>query len=108
MPPGDYRFGSSEDGPCIESDGKVGFVPGQGLASSVVGTDTMVRTMDRETSASVPQVVRMASLTPAERVGLADEIGSLEVGKRADVLVLDRDLRVKRCWLSGHEIDFHS
>ncbi|MFL6449608.1 MAG: N-acetylglucosamine-6-phosphate deacetylase [Bryobacteraceae bacterium] len=104
MPLGHYRFGSSEDGPWIESDGKVGFVPGQGLASSVVGMDTMVRTMVSGTSATLPQVIRTASLTPAERVGLAGEIGSLEVGKRADLLILDRSLQVQRAWLSGEEI----
>lgn len=108
MPPGDYRFGSAEDGPWIESDGKVGFVPGQGLASSVVGMDTMVRTMVSGTSAALPDVIRMASLTPAERVGLAEEIGSLESGKRADILILDRDLNVKRCWLAGHEVDLQA
>ena len=108
MPPGDYRFGSAEDGPWIESDGKVGFVPGQGLASSVVGMDTMVRTMASGTSAALPDVIRMASLTPAERVGMADEIGSLESGKRADVLFLDRDLHIRRCWLAGQEVDLHA
>jgi N-acetylglucosamine-6-phosphate deacetylase len=104
MPPGEYRFGSGEDGPWIESDGKVGFVPGQGLASSVVGMDTMVRTMVNGTCATLAQVIRMASLTPAERVGVADKIGSLEVGKRADLLLLDRNLQVKRVWLSGEEV----
>ncbi|MFL6414736.1 MAG: N-acetylglucosamine-6-phosphate deacetylase [Bryobacteraceae bacterium] len=105
MPPGDYRFGSSEDGPWVESDGNVGFVPGQGLASSVVGMDTMVRTMVNGTSAKLAEVIRMASLTPAERVGLANNIGSLEVGKRADLVILDRALRVKRVWLSGIEVE---
>ncbi len=103
MPPGDYRFGSGEDGPWIESDGKVGFVPGQGLASSVVGMDTMIRNMASGTAASLPEVIRMASLTPAERVGMAGEIGSLETGKRADVVLLDRNLCVDRVWVSGHE-----
>jgi N-acetylglucosamine-6-phosphate deacetylase len=45
----------------------------------------------------------MASLTPAERAGIADEAGSLEVGKRADLLLLDRRLRVRRVWLGGSE-----
>lgn len=105
MPPGDYRFGSGEDGPWIESDGKVGFVPGQGLASSVAGMDTMVRTMANGASASLAEVIRMASLTPAERVGMADEIGSLTVGKRADVLLVDPQFHVCRAWLSGIEVD---
>lgn len=104
MPPGRYRFGSAADGEWIESDGRVGFVPGGGaLASSVVGLDTMVRNMKAMTSATLPEVIRMASLTPAERVGIARDTGSLTPGKRADVLVLDRRLRVKQVFLGGKQ-----
>lgn len=104
MPPGTYRFGPKQTGPSFESDGRVGFVPGQGLASSVVGMDQMVRTMKASTSATLPDVIRMASLTPAERVGIARDTGSLEPGKRADILVLDRRLQVKRVFLGGDEL----
>jgi N-acetylglucosamine-6-phosphate deacetylase len=103
MPAGRYRFGPVETGAWFESDGRVGFVPGQGLASSVVGMDTMVRTMKAATPASLPEVIRMASLTPAERVGISRETGSLESGKRADVLVLSRSLRVQRVMIGGQE-----
>jgi N-acetylglucosamine-6-phosphate deacetylase len=47
--------------------------------------------------------MRMASLTPAERVGMEREIGSLEGGKRADVLVLDQKLTVQRVFIDGQE-----
>ena len=103
MPPGRYRFGPAETGSWFESDGKVGFVPGQGLASSVVGMDTMVRNMKRSTSAPLPDVIRMASLTPAERAGIAKQTGSLEAGKRADILLLDRKLNVQRVFIAGDE-----
>jgi cytosine/adenosine deaminase-related metal-dependent hydrolase len=36
-----------------------------------------------------PEVVRMATLAGATALGLADRIGSLEVGKRADVIAVD-------------------
>ncbi|NBR86182.1 MAG: N-acetylglucosamine-6-phosphate deacetylase [Verrucomicrobia bacterium] len=105
MPPGRYRFGCAADGEWIESDGRVGFVPGGGaLASSVVGLDAMVRHMKTVTTASLPEVIRMASLTPAERAGVANEVGSLAPGKRADVLVLNQRLRVKRVFLGGEEV----
>ncbi|MSU48187.1 MAG: N-acetylglucosamine-6-phosphate deacetylase [Opitutus sp.] len=103
MPPGRYRFGPQEDGEWFESDGRVGFQPGAGLASSVVGMDTMVRTMKENTRAGIIDAVRMGSLTPAERVGLAGDIGSLEAGKRADVLVLDATLRVQRVFVGATE-----
>ncbi len=101
LPPGRYRFGPDEDGEWFESDGRVGFQPGGGLASAVVGMDTMVRTMHAATSAGVVHAVRMGSLTPAERVGMAGEIGSLQPGRRADVLVLDPELRVQRVCIGG-------
>lgn len=107
MPPGDYRFGPDTDGEWFQSDGKVGFVPGGGLASSVVGMDTMVRNITRMTSAPVPEAVRMGSLTPAERAGVGHEVGSLEVGKRADVLVLSNELTVKRIFIGGAEFPIH-
>jgi len=102
MPPGDYRFGPNKDGEWFKSDGKVGFQPGRGLASSVVGMDTMVRNMQAMTSASVSEAVRMGSLTPAERAGVADDVGSLEVGKLADVLVLNKKLEVQRVFVDGN------
>jgi len=101
MPPGDYRFGSREDGPMFRSDGKVGLKIDGGLASSVRGMDTMVQVMKQQTSASLPEVIRMASLTPAERAGIDAETGSLSKGKRADVLVLSKRLAVQRVIIGG-------
>jgi N-acetylglucosamine-6-phosphate deacetylase len=101
MPPGKYRFGSEEDGPWIESDGKVGFTPGHGLASSVMGMEAMVRTMADRTSARLYDVIRMASLTPAERIGIADETGSLELGKWADLVILNSRLEVQQVFVRG-------
>ena len=103
MPPGEYRFGPEADGEPFESDGVVGR-QGARLASSVSGMDRMVRTMVGATSASLPEAVRMASLTPAELAGIAGEVGSLVPGKRADVLVLGRELEVERVFLGGEEL----
>ncbi len=70
-------------------------------ASSVVGMAHMVRQMKRHTSASLPDVIRMASLTPAQRAGIDQDVGSLTVGRRADVLVLSKRLAVKRVVIGG-------
>lgn len=104
MPPGRYRFGPERDGSWFESDGKVGWAPNGSLASSVMGMDHMVRRMLQSTSASLPEVVRMASLTPAERTGIARQTGSLEAGKLADILVLSRRLAVRRVFVGGVEV----
>ena len=44
------------------------------------------------------------SLTPAELAGIAGEVGSLEPGKRADVLLLSSELEVERVFLAGAEL----
>ena len=46
----------------------------------------------------------MASLTPAERTGIARETGSLEQGKRADVILLGRKLDVRRTFVGGVDV----
>jgi N-acetylglucosamine-6-phosphate deacetylase len=101
MPPGDYQFGPAGHGELFTSNGRVGYQPGAGLASSVVGMDQMVRNMKKMTAATLPEVVRMASLTPAERVGMARGFGSLEPGKRADITLLTRTLKVYRVFTGG-------
>ncbi len=100
-PPGEYIFGHSTEGTEFRSDGRVGWAPNGSLASSIVGMDHMVRHMKASTSASLPDVIRMASLTPAERTGIAKQTGSLETGKQADLLVLDSKLAVQNVVVRG-------
>ncbi len=45
--------------------------------------------------------VRAAATTPARLIGLADEVGALRVGLRADLLVVDDDLRPVRVLRGG-------
>jgi N-acetylglucosamine-6-phosphate deacetylase len=103
MNPGRYRFGPEADGEWFTSDGRVGSVEGGALASSVVGMDTMVRNMVKMTSAGIADSVRMASLTPAELTGIAADVGSIAVGKVANLLMLDRELNVQRVFLKSVE-----
>jgi N-acetylglucosamine-6-phosphate deacetylase len=106
MPDGEYIFGPLDGGePIVRRDG-VGIMPdGTSLASGVVGMDESVRVFHRLTRVPLPEVVRMASLTPARIAGCDHEIGSIEVGKRADLLVLDADLNVRQVYLAGQRWD---
>ena len=38
------------------------------------------------------EVIRMATITTAQRLGLDKELGSLETGKRADVIIVEENL----------------
>jgi N-acetylglucosamine-6-phosphate deacetylase len=106
MPPGQYRLGPTDSGAPFISNGRVGYQPSPAsLASTVVGMDVMVRNMAATSGASLWETVRMASLTPAERVRMQDGFGSLERGKQADVLILDEELTVRRVFISGTEFE---
>ncbi len=87
--------------PRVKHDG-VGRLPDlTAVASSVEGMDHMVRTFWRLTGRPVWEVVRMASLTPARIIGRDAELGSLDIGKRADILVLDNALQVTEVHIDG-------
>lgn len=97
MPEGRYIFGPIDDGVPFDHVDGVGLMPDRlSLASSAQGMDEMVRVFHRMTGRPLWETVRMASLTPATIAGFENEIGSLEVGKWADLLVLSEKLEVER------------
>lgn len=105
MAPGLYRLGHHQTGEPLEHNGFVGVLPGTDkLASSAFALDHMVRTMLANTEADLSQVIRMASLAPAERTGLDKDRGSIEPGKLADIVMLSRDLQVERTFIGGAEV----
>ena len=51
--------------------------------------------------ASLVGAVRMASLNPARQLRRNHELGSIEHGKRADLVWFDEQFRVRGVWLDG-------
>jgi N-acetylglucosamine-6-phosphate deacetylase len=105
MPDGPYMMGPLDGGePVLKGDG-VGLMPnGTALASSVVGMDHCVRTFHQLTGIPLEVVIRMATLTPARIAGVDDVVGSLAPGKRADLVILDRDLAVRQVYADGGRV----
>ena len=63
--------------------------------------DELVRTMVMKAGISLQDAVRMASETPARLIGIADKKGTLQHGKDADIVVMDRNLNVRCVWKNG-------
>jgi N-acetylglucosamine-6-phosphate deacetylase len=102
LPDGEYWFGAEGSGERIRKRDGVGVTQdGTALASGVMGMDHCVRTMHDVAGVPLYEAIRMASLTPARIMGVEKDIGSLEVGKRADLLVLDEALNVKGVYMAG-------
>jgi alpha-D-ribose 1-methylphosphonate 5-triphosphate diphosphatase len=61
----------------------------------------------REGLMQLPEAVRMVSANPAKAAGLQGELGSLEIGKRADLIMVSdaSDMpSVVGAWIGGHRV----
>ena len=96
-------IGSTENGyRVLIEDGVAKLCDRSAFAGSVATDDRLVRTM--HTLAGVPlcDCVRMMTLTPAKILGIDDVTGSLQAGKRADLVCFDEDIRIKGVCAAGH------
>ena len=98
MPDGEYMLGGV---PCIKEDGVAKLMDRSAFAGSVATMDMLVRTFRQLTDAPLHDVVRMVSLTPAELMKINSEIGSIEVGKKADILVFDETINIFSVMING-------
>ena len=60
--------------------------------------------MVQQAAIPLAEAVRMASETPARLMGIYDRKGSLEVGKDADIVMMDSDLQVQGVWSMGRRV----
>lgn len=98
LPPGSYSVRARDV--ILEED--IAYVADRSAyAGSVATMDHCLRVAIESMDLALPDAFRMASLTPATILGVADRKGSLESGKDADVVILDDDLRVVHTVVRG-------
>ena len=86
-----------EDGVCKSKDKNQ-------LVGSVATMDVLVQNMVKA-GVALEDALRMASETPARLMNVYDRVGSLEKDKDADVLILDKKLRVRAAWSKGRLVE---
>ena len=102
LPDGEYLLGSLDGGQkCIVEDGVAKLPDRSAFAGSVATMDRLVRTFRKLTEAPLYEVVKMASLTPAKLLGIADRKGSIAIGKDADLLVFDENIQIETIMVRG-------
>ena len=87
-----------EDGVCKLADRSA-------LAGSIATMDRLIQTMVQKAEIPLEDTIRMVSETPARIMGVLDRKGTLERGKDADILALDRDLNVRAVWSMGEIVE---
>lgn len=95
------------DGPS-ELGGQKVFVKGElatledgTIAGSVATMNRCIKIFWENTGAPLERVIEMATKTPAVELNLYDELGSLEPGKRADIVIFDDDVKIKQTIIGG-------
>ena len=78
--------------------------PGGRLAGSALTMMRAVRNIIRLGGASLEEAIRMASETPARLIGVSRARGTLERGKRADLVVFDGEYRVWLTMVNGRVV----
>jgi N-acetylglucosamine-6-phosphate deacetylase len=96
MPDGVYNLGGLEvqvsNGRC-EYQGK--------LAGSVLTLDRAIRNVMSFAGWQLQQAVKLATLNPAQRLGISDQRGLLATGRRADLVVLTPEGSVVHTIIGG-------
>lgn len=78
---------------CLDEDGR--------LAGSNIDMASCVRNAVSLLGLPLPEAARMASLYPAQFLGLANELGRIAPGYRANLVLADDQLRVLDTWIDG-------
>ncbi|MDV2685549.1 N-acetylglucosamine-6-phosphate deacetylase [Alkalihalophilus lindianensis] len=87
---GDYDLGGQQvsvvDGKALLEDGT--------LAGSILTMDEAVRNMMKYTGCSLRDIAKMTAENPAKQLGIWNKVGSIAVGKMADLVLLDENHKV--------------
>ncbi len=98
---GDYKNNEEEGipyGPDINYDYQ-GYVSGSRLT-----LDKAVKNMMRHTGYGLCHAIRFASLNPAKVLGIDEFYGSIEIGKKPNLILIDDEVNVKKVFLEGEEV----
>lgn len=94
---GDYTLG----GQAVTVKGSLATLADGTIAGSVTNLMKCMRRVVQKMGVPLEQAVQSATETPARSIGIFAECGSLAKGKRADIVLLDKDLRIKNVIIAG-------
>ena len=100
LPDGEYLSGGQ---PVTVKDGKAHLADGT-IAGSTACLLEEVQNLVAWGVCDFAHAVYAASAVPAKAAGIYDEIGSIEAGKAADLLVLNADLSLEQVIISGKTV----
>lgn len=102
MPEGESVLGNLHTGlKVIIEDGVAKLPDRTSFAGSVATADRLVRNMIKMADVPLLDAVKMMSSTPARIMNVQDRKGSLTVGKEADIVIFDEDIKIRKTIIMG-------
>lgn len=99
---GEYELGGQK---VIVNNGAARLENG-GLAGSTLNLKDAVHNMVTMLNIPIQDAIRMATLSPAEAIGVSRVKGSIEIGKDADMLLFDENINISSVFISGNCVNF--
>ena len=97
--------GEVDDPRYIIENGVCKLADHSSLAGSIATMDKLVQVMAFKANIPVADAIRMATETPANIIGVGDRKGTLQRGKDADILILDKKLNVRCVFSQGNMVE---
>lgn len=101
MPDGRYRLGALD---VTVADGTAALTHGGSIAGGTFHLLDVVRFAVQDAGVDLRTAVNAASATPARVLGMQDRIGALTAGLRADVVLVDEQLRAVDVLRAGQSV----
>lgn len=102
MPDGEYELGGQI---FIKRGNKTGLKDSPDvLAGSVTNLMDCLKFLVKNKIISLEQAVKCAAVNPAKAINIYDKIGSIEPGKVANLVLLDKNLEIKKIFMRGKEL----
>lgn len=100
LPDGKYKLGVND---VVVVDGDAKLADGGSRAGSTLTTGQALKNVLEYTGRSLQEVIPMFTENPARLIGVYDQVGSLNPGKAANLVVLDEEYSVIRTYVRGEE-----
>ena len=100
MEDGDYELGGQK----VKKKGRLATLEDGTIAGSATDLMGCLKNAVVEMGIPLETAVRCAAVNPAKSIGIYDRYGSIEKGKAANLVILDRDLNVCKVFNRGEQI----
>ncbi|HEY4391401.1 MAG TPA: N-acetylglucosamine-6-phosphate deacetylase [Paenibacillus sp.] len=104
-PNGEYFLGKL---PVLMHNGQVHLKLADGSLGSLAGSSlTMIDALSRTvafTGKEIADIVPALTIHPAIQIGVQDRKGTIELGKDADIVIIDEEFQVYQTYVQGHRV----